>query len=127
MRISNWSSDVCSSDLVTVVLPEIHDGELRRIEIPGDGTLALTFETIDKELRSITLEGVEDFRCEGLLAGNMIFDLQRISWPGRCWRPAATTTYTAAMTAWRLRAEQAKIGDASGTESGCSSGRCSVV
>src|SRR3546814_12348420 len=77
MRISDWSSDVCSSDL-----PEIHDGELRRIEIPGDGTLALTFETIDKELRSITLEGVEDFRCDGLLAGNMIFDLQRIDEPG---------------------------------------------
>src|SRR3546814_10499840 len=77
MRISDWSSDVC-----LVCLPEIHDGEVRRIEIPGDGTLALTVENIDKELRSITLEGVEDFRCDGLLAGNMIFDLQRIDEPG---------------------------------------------
>src|SRR3546814_9656626 len=77
MRISDWSSDVCSSDVCSSDL-----GELRRIEIPGDGTLALTFETIDKELRSITLEGVEDFRCDGLLAGNMIFDLQRIDEPG---------------------------------------------
>lgn len=66
---------------MTVILPGIHDGELRRIEIPGDNTLSLTFETIGKELRSIVLEGVEDFRCDALLAGNIIFDLRKVESP----------------------------------------------
>jgi hypothetical protein len=64
-----------------VILPGIHDSELRRIEIPGDKTLSLTFETIRKELRSIILEGVEDFRCDALLAGNIISDLWKIEEP----------------------------------------------
>jgi hypothetical protein len=66
---------------MTVILPEIHDSELRRIEIPGDKTLSLIFETVGKELRSITLEGVEDFRCDALLAGNIIFDLRKMESP----------------------------------------------
>jgi len=66
---------------MTVILPEIHDSELRKTEIPGDNTLSLIFETIDKELRSITLEGVEDFRCDALLAGNIIFDLRKVESP----------------------------------------------
>src|SRR3546814_13179824 len=66
---------------MTVVLPEIHDAELRRIEMPGDGTVSLTFEIADKTLRSIVLEGVEDFRCDALLAGNIVFSLEKIENP----------------------------------------------
>jgi hypothetical protein len=64
-----------------VNVPGIHDSELRRIEIPGDKTLSLTFETVGKELRSIVLEGVEDFRCDALLAGNIIADFWKIERP----------------------------------------------
>lgn len=66
---------------MTVILPDIHDGELRRIEIPGDGSISLTIETTGKQLRSIILEGVEDFRCDGLLAGNIILDLRQVESP----------------------------------------------
>ncbi|MGD1876390.1 MAG: hypothetical protein ACFB13_02695 [Kiloniellaceae bacterium] len=66
---------------MTVILPEIHDGELRKIEIPGNATLTLTFETIDKKVKSLTLEGVEDFRCDGILAGNIVSDIQQIDEP----------------------------------------------
>jgi hypothetical protein len=66
---------------MTVILPEIHDGELRKIEIPGNGTLSLTFETIDRVTHSLRLEGVERFRCDNLLQGNIVFDIQRIEDP----------------------------------------------
>jgi hypothetical protein len=66
---------------MSVILPEIHDGELRRIDIPGDDSLTLTFETINREVRTITLEGVEHFRCDNLLQGNIVFDIQRIEDP----------------------------------------------
>lgn len=66
---------------MTVILPEIHDGELRKIEIPGDESLTLTFETINKKARTITLEGVERFRCDNLLQGNIVFNIRRIEDP----------------------------------------------
>ena len=66
---------------MTVILPDIHDGELRRIEIPGDRSISLTFETIDKQVRTITLEGVVHLRCDNLLAGNIVFDIQEIDDP----------------------------------------------
>ena len=66
---------------MTVILPEVHDGELRKIEIPGDKTFALTFETIDKDTRQMTLEGVEHLRCNNLLGGNIVFDIQQVDDP----------------------------------------------
>ncbi|MEQ8356172.1 MAG: hypothetical protein RH942_11590 [Kiloniellaceae bacterium] len=66
---------------MTVILPEIHDGELRKIEIPGDKTFTLTFETIDENEKALTLEGVEHLRCGNLLLGNIIFDIQQIEAP----------------------------------------------
>lgn len=64
-----------------MILPEVHDGELRKIEIPGDGMLILTFETIDKSITSLILEDVRDFRCDGVLAGNIISKIVRIVEP----------------------------------------------
>jgi hypothetical protein len=63
------------------ILPEVHDSELRKIEIPGDKNLTLTFETIDKGVCSITLQDVEHFRCDNLQHGNIIFDIQQIEAP----------------------------------------------
>lgn len=67
--------------IMKTILPEVHDGELRKIEIPGDKNLTLTFETLDKDIRSITLQGVEHFRCDNLQHGNIIFDIQQIEEP----------------------------------------------
>ncbi|GAB4394135.1 MAG: hypothetical protein Tsb0032_16500 [Kiloniellaceae bacterium] len=66
---------------MTEILPEVNDGELRRIEMPGDKTFTLTIETHDKEIRTLKLEGVEHLRCNNLLAGNVIFDIQKIEAP----------------------------------------------
>ncbi len=66
---------------MTVILPEVSDGELRKIEMPGDKSFTLTIETIDKETRTLTLEGVEHLRCNNLLLGNIIFDIQKIEAP----------------------------------------------
>lgn len=66
---------------MTVILPEVHDGELRKIEIPGDKSFSLTFETLDRETRVLTLEGVEHLRCNNLLGGNIVFDIQRVEAP----------------------------------------------
>ena len=57
---------------MTPIPLKVHDGELRRIEIPGDSTVTLSFETIDKNVVSLTLEGIEEFRCDAVLAGNII-------------------------------------------------------
>ena len=66
---------------MTEILPEINDGELRKIEMPGDKSFTLTIETLDKDSRSLTLEGVEHLRCNNLLLGNIIFDIQKIEAP----------------------------------------------
>jgi len=66
---------------MTVILPEVHDGELRKIEIPGDKSFSLTFETIDKETRVLILDGVEHLRCNNLLGGNIVFDIQQVEEP----------------------------------------------
>jgi hypothetical protein len=66
---------------MTVILPEIHDGELRGIEIPGDKTVTLTFETLEKQTLSLTLEAVEHFRCDNLLQGNIVFEIERLDDP----------------------------------------------
>lgn len=66
---------------MTEILPEINDGELRKIEMPGDKSFTLTIETLDKDLRTLKLEGVEHLRCNNLLLGNIIFDIQKIEAP----------------------------------------------
>ena len=66
---------------MTVILPEVSDGELRKIEMPGDKTFTLTIETIDNDTRTLKLEGVEHLRCNNLLLGNIIFDIQKIETP----------------------------------------------
>ena len=66
---------------MTVILPEVSDGELRKIEMPGDKTFTLTIETHDKDIRTLKLEGVEHLRCNNLLLGNVIFDIQKIEAP----------------------------------------------
>ena len=81
---------------MTVILPEVHDGELRRIEIPGDKSFALTFETLDKEVRSLTLEGVEHLRCNNLLQGNIVFDIQQLENPSLADLARVTSMETAA-------------------------------
>lgn len=48
------------------------------VKLPGGKTPSLTFEVIDKELLSVILEGVGDFRCNGLSAWSIIIDLQKI-------------------------------------------------
>ncbi|MEO3431267.1 hypothetical protein AAFN88_20595 [Pelagibius sp. CAU 1746] len=63
------------------ILPEVSDGELRKIEMPGDKTFTLTIETHDKDTRILKLEGVEHLRCNNLLLGNVIFDVQKIEAP----------------------------------------------
>jgi hypothetical protein len=81
---------------MTVILPEVHDGELRRIEIPGDKTFALTFETIDKEVRTLRLQDVEHLRCNNLLQGNIIFDIQQLEDPSLADLARVTSMETAA-------------------------------
>jgi len=66
---------------MTEILPEINDGELRKIEMPGDKSFTLTIETLDKTARTLKLEGVEHLRCNNLLLGNIIFDIQKIEAP----------------------------------------------
>lgn len=66
---------------MTEILPEISDGELRKIEMPGDKTFTLTIETHDKDICTLKLEGVEHLRCNNLLLGNVIFDVQKIEAP----------------------------------------------
>lgn len=66
---------------MTPIPLKIHDGELRNIAMPGDSTVTLSFETIDKKMVSLTLEGVTDFRCDALLAGNIISGAWQIDEP----------------------------------------------
>lgn len=66
---------------MTVILPEVHDGELRKIEIPGDKSFTLTFETIDGNVKVLTLQDVAHLRCNNLLQGNIVFDIQKIEAP----------------------------------------------
>ena len=66
---------------MTEILPEINGGELRKIEMPGDKSFTLTIETLDKDTRTLKLEGVEHLRCNNLLLGNIIFDIQKIEAP----------------------------------------------
>jgi hypothetical protein len=66
---------------MTEILPEVSDGELRKIEMPGDKSFTLTIETLDKGVRTLKLEGVEHLRCNNLLLGNIIFDIQKIEAP----------------------------------------------
>ena len=66
---------------MTEILPEVNDGELRKIEMPGDKSFSLTIETHDKEIRTLKLDGVEHLRCNNLLLGNVIFDIQKVEAP----------------------------------------------
>jgi hypothetical protein len=66
---------------MTEILPEVNDGELRKIEMPGDKSFTLTIETLNKDIRTLTLEGVEHLRCNNLLLGNIVFDVQKVEAP----------------------------------------------
>ena len=66
---------------MTEILPEVSDGELRKIEMPGDKSFSLTIETHEKDIRTLKLEGVEHLRCNNLLLGNIIFDIQKVEAP----------------------------------------------
>lgn len=66
---------------MTPIPLNVHDGELRRIEIPGDSTITLGFESSSQKAVSLVLEGVEAFRCDGVLAGNIISGVWQIDQP----------------------------------------------
>ena len=66
---------------MTEILSEDKNGELRRNEIAGDRSCTMKRETHDKEIRTLMLDGVEHLRCNNLLLGNVIFDIQKIEAP----------------------------------------------
>src|SRR3546814_20372003 len=67
MRISDWSSDVCSSDLVSNVAAkslgvEVVDVRIKRIDLPEDG---LVINSVFQRMRAERLRVANELRAQG--------------------------------------------------------------
>src|SRR3546814_10567638 len=67
MRISDWSSDVCSSDLVKIVLVAAHDAHVDELAGPQAGVAAI-----------LDLDQAIDLRCVGHRARDRQLAVDRV-------------------------------------------------
>src|SRR3546814_6625708 len=72
MRISDWSSNVCSSDLPTLIVDAEPDHEISQVEIFGPAVVVMKFHSEDE---AVAIANNSEYGLAAYIQSN---DLQRV-------------------------------------------------